>query len=54
MGGTYGSRPVAATAAGPTLVLCGPGERRRLEADFQATLLAEGPHENALLRVSRR
>jgi len=43
-----------ATAAGPTLVLCGPGERRRLEADFQATLLAEGPHQSALLRVSRR
>jgi 4-amino-4-deoxy-L-arabinose transferase-like glycosyltransferase len=45
---------VAATAAGPTLVLCGPGERRRLEADFEAILLALGPHENALLRVSRR
>jgi hypothetical protein len=44
----------AATAAGPALVLCGPGERRRLEADFQATLLAEGPHESALLRISRR
>ncbi|HVQ31705.1 MAG TPA: glycosyltransferase family 39 protein [Vicinamibacteria bacterium] len=44
----------AATASGPALVLCGPGERRRLESDFQAIVLAEGPRGNALLRVSRR
>ena len=43
-----------ATATGPTLVVCGPGERRRLETDFQAIVLAEGPRENALLRVTRR
>jgi 4-amino-4-deoxy-L-arabinose transferase-like glycosyltransferase len=44
----------SATASGPTLVVCGPGERRRLESDFAAIVLAEGPRGNALLRVSRR
>ena len=44
----------SATAAGPTLVLCGPGERRRLETDYQTIVLALGPHQSALLRVSRR
>ena len=44
----------AATAAGSALVLCGPGERRRLETDYQTIVLAEGPRQNSLLRVSRR
>jgi hypothetical protein len=45
-----------ALAAGPVLVLCGPGERRRLEAipAWTTLQLAEGPRDNALLRVSRR
>jgi len=43
-----------AAATGPALVVCGPGERRQLEGAFQTVLLAEGPRENALLRVSRR
>jgi 4-amino-4-deoxy-L-arabinose transferase-like glycosyltransferase len=45
-----------AAAAGPTLVLCGPGERRRLESTpgFTTLLLAEGPKQNALLRVGLR
>jgi len=46
----------AAAAAGPVLVLCGPGERRRLEAapGLSAALVAEGPRSSALLRVRRR
>jgi 4-amino-4-deoxy-L-arabinose transferase-like glycosyltransferase len=41
---------------GPTLVLAGPSERRRLEAmgSVEARVLADGPRENALLRVARR
>jgi hypothetical protein len=43
----------AAAGAGPVLVLCGPGERRRLEAapGLQSTAVAEGPRANALLWV---
>jgi len=43
----------AAAAAGPVLVLCGPGERRRLEAapGLRATAVAEGPRANVLLWV---
>jgi 4-amino-4-deoxy-L-arabinose transferase-like glycosyltransferase len=41
---------------GPALVLAGPSERRRLEAmgSLEVRALAEGPRENALLRVERR
>jgi 4-amino-4-deoxy-L-arabinose transferase-like glycosyltransferase len=41
---------------GPALVLAGPSERRRLEAmgPLEVRTLAEGPRENALLRVERR
>jgi predicted S18 family serine protease len=37
------------------LVLVGPGERRRLEAmgGIEVLALAEGPRQNALLRVRR-
>jgi hypothetical protein len=40
----------------PTLVLAGPGERRRLEAmgSIEVHVLARGPRDNALLRVERR
>jgi hypothetical protein len=40
-------------AGRPTLVLVGPGERRRLEAlpNVALHLLAEGPRQNALLRL---
>jgi 4-amino-4-deoxy-L-arabinose transferase-like glycosyltransferase len=40
-------------AARPTLVLAGPSERRRLDAlpDVAPHLLAEGPRQNALLRL---
>jgi hypothetical protein len=42
-----------AAQRGPVLVLCGPGERRRLEAVPEASTLAlaEGPRGNALIRV---
>jgi 4-amino-4-deoxy-L-arabinose transferase-like glycosyltransferase len=41
---------------GPTLVLVGPSERRRLEAmgSIEAWKLADGPRENVLLRIARR
>ena len=47
---------VAATAEGPVLALCGPAERRALEAmpSVRVTLLADGPRANALLRIERR
>src|SRR5262245_1420338 len=40
----------------PTLVLCGPAERRHLEhaAGVEALTLVMGPKENALLKVTRR
>jgi 4-amino-4-deoxy-L-arabinose transferase-like glycosyltransferase len=46
----------AATAAGPALVLAGPGERRRLEAapGLTVTVLAEGPRRTSMLWVRRR
>jgi hypothetical protein len=46
---------LAAVDRGPTLVLAGPAERRRLEAmgGLEAHTLAVGPRENALLRVER-
>jgi 4-amino-4-deoxy-L-arabinose transferase-like glycosyltransferase len=39
----------------PALVLCGPGERRWLEAlaGYESLVLAEGPRGNALVRLSR-
>lgn len=45
-----------AAQAGPVLVVCGPGERRSLEAARGVTtlLLAEGPKQTALLRVGLR
>ena len=47
---------LAAVERGPTLVLAGPSERRRLEAmgSVEAHTLAEGPRGNALLKVERR
>jgi 4-amino-4-deoxy-L-arabinose transferase-like glycosyltransferase len=50
------SEILAAIDAGPTLVLAGPSERRRLEAmgSLEVHTLARGPRENALLRVERR
>jgi len=46
----------AAASSGPALVLCGPSERRQLESSpaFTSLTLAEGPKQNALLRVSLR
>jgi hypothetical protein len=46
----------AATVDGPTLVLCGPAERRQLELapSFNSRLLAEGPRSNVLLEVTPR
>jgi 4-amino-4-deoxy-L-arabinose transferase-like glycosyltransferase len=46
----------AAVAAGPTLVLCGPGERRRLESSpgWVVRVLSVGPRANALLQVRAR
>jgi 4-amino-4-deoxy-L-arabinose transferase-like glycosyltransferase len=43
-------------ATRPTLVLCGPAECRRLERlmAYRATVLAEGPRQNALMRLERR
>lgn len=45
----------AATASGPALALVGPGEARVLRAqpDLRVTTLAEGPRNNALVRVER-
>lgn len=45
-----------AAAGAPVLVLCGPAERRRLEAlaGLTTVVLAEGPRSNVLLRVERR
>jgi 4-amino-4-deoxy-L-arabinose transferase-like glycosyltransferase len=45
-----------AAARGPVLALCGPAQRRMLEAwpSLSVRALAEGPRENALLRVERR
>jgi 4-amino-4-deoxy-L-arabinose transferase-like glycosyltransferase len=45
-----------AADAGPALVLCGPAECGRLERllAYRATVLAEGPRRNQLLRVERR
>ena len=44
-----------AIAAGPVLVLVGPGQRRELEhaPGLETLTLAEGPRRNALLRVKR-
>jgi 4-amino-4-deoxy-L-arabinose transferase-like glycosyltransferase len=46
---------LAAVDAGPTLVLAGPAERRRLETmgALEVHTLARGPRENALLRVEK-
>jgi 4-amino-4-deoxy-L-arabinose transferase-like glycosyltransferase len=45
-----------AVEEGPTLVLAGPSERRRLEAmsTVETRVLAHGPRENVLLRVALR
>jgi 4-amino-4-deoxy-L-arabinose transferase-like glycosyltransferase len=45
-----------AAEEGPTLVLAGPSERRRLEAmsTLETQVLARGPRENVLIRVARR
>jgi 4-amino-4-deoxy-L-arabinose transferase-like glycosyltransferase len=47
---------LAAVDEGPTLVLAGPGEKRRLEAmgGVEVRVLASGPRQNSLLRVERR
>jgi 4-amino-4-deoxy-L-arabinose transferase-like glycosyltransferase len=47
---------LAAIERGPALVLAGPSERRRLEAmgSLEVHTLAEGPRDNALLKVERR
>ncbi len=44
------------SSQGPTLVLAGPGEKRRLDAmgGVEVHVLAVGPRQNALLRVERR
>jgi 4-amino-4-deoxy-L-arabinose transferase-like glycosyltransferase len=49
------SEVLAAIDTGPTLVLAGPSERRRLEAmsSLEVHILARGPRENALLRVEK-
>jgi 4-amino-4-deoxy-L-arabinose transferase-like glycosyltransferase len=49
-------RGATASAESPVLVLCGPGERRQLEGlpELETLVLAEGPRQNALLRVSKR
>lgn len=46
----------AAVASGTALVLCGPSERRILEAipSLETVALAEGPKQTTLLRVTRR
>jgi 4-amino-4-deoxy-L-arabinose transferase-like glycosyltransferase len=45
-----------AAATAPTLVLCGPAERQRLERllAYRATVLAEGMKRNTLMRVEPR
>jgi hypothetical protein len=45
-----------AAAGGPVFVMCGPGERRRLEAvpGLAVTPFAEGPRSTAILFVRRR
>jgi 4-amino-4-deoxy-L-arabinose transferase-like glycosyltransferase len=44
---------LAGLRSGPVLVLCGPAERRTLEASaLRVRVLAEGPRANALLRVA--
>jgi 4-amino-4-deoxy-L-arabinose transferase-like glycosyltransferase len=50
------SEVLSAAERGPTLVLAGPSERRRLEAmgSIEVHVLATGARENALLRVERR
>ena len=47
---------MGAVDRGPTLVLAGPAERRRLEAvgSLEVHTLTVGPRDNALLRVERR
>jgi hypothetical protein len=47
---------LAAVDAGPTLVLAGPAERRRLDTmgSVEVHALASGPRDNALVRVERR
>jgi 4-amino-4-deoxy-L-arabinose transferase-like glycosyltransferase len=47
---------LAAVEDGPTLVLVGPGERRRLEpmGTIQTQVLAHGPRENVLMRLEKR
>jgi hypothetical protein len=46
----------AQAASGAALVLCGPSERRILEAtaSVETLVLAEGPKQSALLRVTLR
>jgi hypothetical protein len=41
--------------SGPVLVVCGPEQRRQLEAllDLRTLVLAEGPRSNVLLRLER-
>jgi 4-amino-4-deoxy-L-arabinose transferase-like glycosyltransferase len=50
------SEVVASATSGPTLVLCGPGERRQIAGTegLVAKVLADGPRENVLLEVRRR
>ena len=50
------SEILAALENGPTLVLAGPSERRRLESmgSIAVQALAEGPRSNALLEVQKR
>jgi 4-amino-4-deoxy-L-arabinose transferase-like glycosyltransferase len=50
------SEVLAAIDEGPTLVLAGPSERRRLEAmgSLEVRTLARGPRENALLIIRAR
>jgi 4-amino-4-deoxy-L-arabinose transferase-like glycosyltransferase len=45
-----------AAAGGPVFIMCGPGERRRLEAapGLAVTPFAEGPRSSAILFVRRR
>jgi hypothetical protein len=52
--GTF-AEVVAALERGTQLVLCGPGERRTIEATpgLRVQVLAEGPRANVLLRVWR-
>ncbi|HXY38453.1 MAG TPA: hypothetical protein VEQ10_02220, partial [Vicinamibacteria bacterium] len=50
------SELMAAVDRGPTLVLAGPGERRRLQAmgSLEMHTLVVGPRDNALLRLETR